>query len=317
MTAAAVHAGLERYLALRRAFGFAMRAEEALLRDFVRVVEARGLAGPLRAQLALDWAGGVPGRCSPGHRARRLSVVRGFLIHLRAARPETEVPGPGLLARAGRGTPHIFAEAEIAALMAAAQQLGPRGALRPQTLATLIGLLASAGLRAGEAIRLRCADVDLAAAPPCLRILQTKFRKSRLVPLHPTTAAALRAYAAHRRRLGYDGRCDCFFVSERGGPLNYPGTARTFATLARRLGLRGPAGTPGPGLHALRHAFAVRRLIAWYRDGADLLGRLPELSVYLGHARPEETYWYLTATPGLLGAAADRFERYAGAGEAP
>jgi len=314
MTPGEIRARLERYLGLRRARGFAMRAEERLLRDCVGCVEARALPGPIRAQVALDWACATAGRWGPGGQARRLTVVRGFLVHLRALDPQGEVPGPGRLARAVRPQPHIYSKREIVALLGAACRLGPRGALRPHTLAPLIGLRVSSGLRASEALRLHLPDVDLAATPPRLPVRQTKFRKSRLVPLHPTTAAALRAYAGLRRRLGYDGRCDHCFVSERGGPLNYHGTARTFVALARHLGLRGPVGTPGASLHSLRHTFAVRRLLAWYREGPDLSGRLPVLAVYLGHVWPRDTYWYLTATPELLRAAADRFEAHARVG---
>jgi integrase len=314
MTAGEVGAHLERYLGLRRALGFAMRAEERLLRAFVGCLAAHALPGPIRAQVALDWACATAGRCGPGGQARRLTVARGFLVYLRATDPGVEVPEPGLLARAVRPQPHIYTEREIAALLGAARRLGPPGALRPHTLATLIGLLVSCGLRASEALRLQLTDVDLAAAPPCLHVRQTKFRKSRLVPLHPTTAAALRAYAEYRRRLGYDGQGEHFFASERGGPLNYHVTARTFVALARSLGLRGPVGTPGASLRSLRHTFAVRRLLAWYREGADVHGRLPVLAIYLGHVWPRDTYWYLTATPELLRAAADRFEAHARVG---
>jgi integrase len=313
MNSSELHDRLERYLALRRAVGFQMHAEERLLRDFLAFVEARGSTGPLRAQAAVDWACSTAERCGPGGQARRLGVARGFLSHLRATVPETEVPGPGLLVGGKRRLPHIYSEAEIRALIAAARQLGPRGSLRPHTVATLIGLMASSGLRAGEAMHLRLADVDLEADPARLIVLETKFRKSRLVPIHPSTADALRAYAQERHRLGYDGRSDFFFVSERGGPLNYRVTARTFVALARRLGIRGPHGHHGASLHALRHYFAVRRVTAWYREGVDVDARMHELSTYLGHAELSNTYWYLTATPELLGAAADRFETYASA----
>ena len=134
------------------------------------------------------------------------------------------------------------------------------------------------------------------------------------MPLHPTPAAALRADAAQRRRLGYAGRGEHCFVSERGGPLHSHGTARTFVARARPLGLRGPVGTPGASLRSLRHPFAVRRLRAWDREGADVPGRLPGLAVSLGHVWPRETSWYLTATPELLRAAADRCETHDGVG---
>jgi integrase len=146
-------------------------------------------------------------------------------------------------------------------------------------------------------------------------VLDTKFHKSRLVPLHSSTATALRAYAAKRSRLGYDGLCDRFFVSERPGGIAYQSIRRTFIRLVRRLGLG--AGTQRLRLHDLRHTFAVRRLLTWYREGADVRARLPELSVYLGHLKPEDTYWYLSAVPELLGIAAQRFERFAEVGGLP
>jgi integrase len=306
MTPADITARLERYLALRRALGTAMHAEERLLREFVASLTARSVRGPHCAPAALDWA--CAGRGGPGWQARRLSVARGFLAHLGATDPTVAVPGPGLLARAVRPQPHLLSEAALATLLRGARALGSPGVPRLYTLATVIGLLASTGLRAGEALRLCCADVDLTAHPPRVAVRETKFRKSRLVPLHPTTAAALRAYATRRRRVATSRAGDAFFVSERGTPLSYHGFARAFVEVARRLGLRGPGGAPGLSPRALRHTFAVRRVLAWYRAGADVAARLPELAVYLGHVRPQDTYWYLTATPDVLRAAAARLE---------
>ena len=301
---------VQRYLALRRAVGFQTRPAERLLLDFVGFIEARGHSQNVTAHLAVEWA------CASAGQARRLSIVRGFLAHLRAAVPDTGVPGPGILKRAIRPKPHIYSDKQIQALLNEARSLGPTDSLRPYTYATLIGLLASCGLRIGEAVHLRCADVLLDAVPPQLHIAQAKFRKSRLVALHPTAAAALRAYASQRHRMGYDGLCDSFFVSERPGPLSTGAARRLFAVLGRRAGLRAPTGR-GPRLQDLRHTFAVQRLLHWYREGADVQTRLPELSIYLGHVRPEDTYWYLSATPQLLTAAADRFEAFVDAGAAP
>ena len=236
--------------------------------------------------------------------------MRGFLSMVRAAEPDVDVPGVGLVRTTKRPTPRILAPHEILALMDAARSLGPGDALRPHTVATVIGLLASCGLRASEAIRLDIDDVELVGALPCLQIRRTKFRKSRLVPLHPTTAAALRTYAQQRRALGYDGLCSAFFISERGTRLNYHVLARTFVHLARTLGLRGPVGTRGVSLHKLRHSFAVGRLAAWAQQGVVVRDRLPALAVYLGHVHPKDTYWYLTATPPVLEPAAARFESF-------
>lgn len=300
---------LERYLALRSALGFETRAEGRLLATFVAFAEQHGLDASLPAHVAVDWACSTARQDRVGAHARRLSVVRGFLAHVRAAVPDCDVPPHGLLATARRPAPYIYSAREIDALLDAARALGPRDALRRDTYATLIGLLASAGLRVGEAVRLRPADVRLDDRPPHLIVQQAKFRKSRLVPLHPSTAHALRSYADRRRKLRYDGLAETFFVSEKPGPLSARSVRRTFVALARKVGLRAPVG-PGPRLHDLRHTFAVGRLLAWYREGADVRARLPELSVYLGHVRPQDTYWYLTATPELLGVAAERFASF-------
>ena len=299
---------LERYLALRRAFGFNMRPEERLLRDFAIFVEGCGLDGPITAQVAVDWACSTSKCCGPGGQSRRLSVARGFLQYLCAIDSDTQVPSSGLLPHMIRPTPYIYSDAEIEALITAAKQLGPKGSLRPYSYATLIGLLASTGLRAGEAIRLQINDMNLDDSPPLLKILHTKFRKSRLVPIHRSVANALREYSNQKQCLGYEGLCDTFFVSESGIPFKYRAVSWTFVSLARKIGIRGPVGEKGPSLHSLRHTFAVRRLLSWYREGVNVRERLPELSVYMGHVRPEGTYWYLTATPELFRLASDRFE---------
>ena len=215
MTGEAWRQHLQTYLALRRAIGFTMQREAHLLQDFVEHLERRGDDAPV-AQVAVEWASAS----TESQHARRLSIVRAFLTMVRAAEPDVDVPGAGLVRTSKRPTPRILAPHEVLALMEAARSLGPRDALRPHTVATVIGLLASCGLRAGEAIHLDIDDVDLVSALPCLQIQRTKFRKSRLVPLHPTTAAALQAYAKQRRVLGYGGFCSAFYADLRIMPMS-------------------------------------------------------------------------------------------------
>ena len=204
MHAADLHLHLDSYLSLREALGFQMRAERTLLRDFVQFLETAHVSGPIRAQLAVDWACASSSTRGAGGAPQRLSMARGFLTYLRATLPETEVPERHCIAAARRPKPFLFRTAQLHALMQAAQQAGPRGTLRPYTLSTLIGLLASTGLRAGEALRLTMADVELDREPPVLHIRETTFHKSRLVPLHASTADHLRHYQAMRRSLRYD-----------------------------------------------------------------------------------------------------------------
>ena len=308
MTSADLHNHLDRYLELRRALGFQMRIEGRLLQDFATFLQGRTLAEPLIAQAAIDWA------CSRGGsewQAKRLSIARCFLVHLRAHFPDVEVPPPGIIPSGARPTPYIYSEAQILALMNEAQALKPAGSLRPQTYAALIGLLASCGLRPGEAVRLRRADVELDSQPPRLVVRETKFRKSRLVPIDASTAEALRSYATTRKQLGFDDLSPSFFVAEGGSPLAYSTVGRTFHGIASRcLTIHPTAGRHGPNLRCLRHTFAVRRILEWYTRGLDVHKNLPHLSVYLGHAKPKHTYWYLTATPELLSTAGSRFESF-------
>ena len=317
MSHPSIHLHLDTYLSVREALGFQMRAECTLLRDFVGFVESQGDGGPIRAQCAVDWACASSAQRGRRGAAQRLSMARGFLASLRATLPETEVPPNGLVASIRRPPPYLLTPPQIMALIQAARAMGPRGALRPHTFSTLIGVLASTGLRVGEAIRLTVQDVHLDAIPPVLHIRETTFHKSRLVPLHPTTVVSLRRYTALRTALGYAALADVFFVSEQGGPLTYGLLRRGFLALCHTVGLGPTDGGRRPSLRALRHSFAVQRMRLWYQEGREVQALLPHLSVYLGHVRPQESYWYLSATPELLEAAAERFRAYAAGGGAP
>jgi integrase len=184
--------------------------------------------------------------------------------------------------------------AEIHALLDAASALGPRGSIRAPTYSTFFGLIASTGLRVSEAIALRVDDITIDG----LVIRESKFRKSRLVPVHPTTRDALGFYLGIRSRIaGADGSV---FVSDRGTSLAYPTVISTFLKLVRKLGIHPGAGKRGPRIHDLRHAFAVRSL-EQCPPGRDAVARhMQALSTYLGHVHLWDTYWYLEATPRLL-----------------
>jgi integrase/recombinase XerD len=315
MDAAFLKTQLTTYLSLRDALGFQMRAERILLPEFVAFVNAQGLPGPIRAQVAIEWACQASTQRGPGGAARRLSIARRFLAYLQASAPDTEVPSHGLLPTPRRPKPYLFTPTQVTAFFEAAQASRPHGSLRPHTLSTLIGLLASTGLRTGEAIRLQTGDVKLALDPPQLHILETKFHKSRIVPLHASVAEQLHRYHDRRARLHYDALSDAFFVSEQGQPLQHHALHYWFTRLCRRLALQSPEGERGPCLMSFRHTFAVTCMRRWYAQGLDVQAWLPHLSVYLGHVRPQESYWYLTAVPELLGAAAQRFQTYAMGGQ--
>ncbi len=304
---------LDAYLALREALGFSMHIKRPL-QDFVRYLEQHADGKPIRAQLALDWACRASG--GPAGSSTRLTLARGFLRHLKASWPETEIPDRHLIATPGRSQPYLFDASGLTNLLEAAGRLRPRRALRPHTLQTLFGLLACTGLRAREAINLLISDVQLDEEPTRLLIRHTKFKKSRWVPLHPSAADQLRHYKQRRHELKYDSLSDVFFVSEQGRAFNCDTLLQVFQRLVGRLGIRPRPGQRRPTLGSFRHTFAVQRLRQWYEAGLDVNALLPNLSIYLGHIDPASSYWYLTATPELLGAAAQRFETYAGRGGA-
>src|SRR2546427_11267727 len=296
---------VQEYLSLRRRLGFKLREEGTLLPDFVAFLERQG-ARHITTELALQWALQRPGPLPP-HWAVRLRMVRLFATHWSATDPRTEVPPLGLLPyRYHRKPPHIYTDDEILSLIRAAKRLWTWKGLRPWTYATLIGLLAVTGMRAGEVISLDRDDVDLDRG--VLTIRRTKFGKSRLIPVHPSTRRALRHYTRRRDRVHPKSTTESLFVSERGARLTQWTVRYTFNRLSRRIGLRGPADRRGPRLHDFRHRLAVTTLLRWYRTGVDVERHLPELSTYLGHRHVADTYWYLSAVPELLRLAAARLE---------
>jgi len=298
-----LRAELANYLAVRRALGFKLRRASLLLADFVGYLEANG-TDTITTENAFAWAS-LPVNASSDWWGYRLSVVRAFARHLHAIDPVHDVPPTGLLpAKTHRATPYLYSDANIAALMAAARQL--RSPLRAATFETLVGLLAVTGLRIGEALRLDRDDVELTFG--VLRIRQTKFGKSREVPLHPSTVEALAAYALRRDELCPRPREQAFFVSTAGTRLLYCNAHLAWLDLVRRARLGPRSATCRPRPHDLRHSFAVRTLLGWYRDGADVAACMPLLSTYLGHVHPGNTYWYLSAAPELLTLVAARLD---------
>jgi integrase/recombinase XerD len=252
---------------------------------------------------AITWAT-LPGG-SPWWHAQRLSMVRGFAAHLHTTDPAAEIPPPHVIpARTPRATPYLYSAAEVAALMAATASLSSQ--LRAATYQTLIGLLAATGMRVGEAIRLDRPDFDPGAG--VLTVRNTKFGKTRLVPLHPTTTAALAGYLRLRDRL-HPGPADpAVFISPPGTRLAYCNVHATWRLLTRRASLapRSPNCRPRP--HDLRHSFAVASLLDAYAAGQDGQARLALLATYLGHVNPAATYWYLSAAPELLALAGQRLD---------
>lgn len=293
---------LGEYLTVRRALGFKLVNVELLLRQFVRYLDQVG-EQRITINTALAWAV-LPGGSDSLHYGR-LAAVRGFATHLRVVDPSVEIPGVELLRNGPpRRRPFLYTEEEILALIDACGMF--RTAHRTATYRTLIGLLASTGIRVGEALGLDCENLDLAVG---VIVVRGKLDKLRELPLSPSTTAALRAYLARHDRPPSPPGERALFVSMAGTRVAIDGVEQTFALLRDRAGVPSRGGRR-PTVHGLRHTFAIRTMLDAYRDGADAGARLGILSTYLGHVEPANTYWYLHAAPELMGAAADRLERY-------
>jgi integrase/recombinase XerD len=308
---------VEQYLALRQSLGFELRVQEGILRRFTNFAESEE-AHYVTINLVLRWTETF-GQVLPSTVARAVSVVRCFAAWHNGLDPRTQIPPPGLvLGRYQRRRPLLHSDEQIVQLLLSTEQLqSPRG-LSGSTLSTLFGLIVVTGLRISEAVKLDRSDVDLSEG--ILTIRRTKFGKSRLVPVHPTTRAALERYAERRDSTLGKIETTAFFVSEQGRRITVDAARYHFARVSQRLGHRAPSqGLSGrlrvrirqrhgcgPRLHDLRHRFAAYTLLNWYRAGVDVEREIPKLATYLGHCAVSHTYWYIEAVPELLQLAAGR-----------
>lgn len=290
---------IEFYLHHRRQLGFAMKEDGWMLRALARYGAETGHRGPLTTQLALAWAQ-APAQASPLWWASRLGAVRRFAVFWRAFDPRTQLPPQGVFGPScRRRSPHIYTAQQIDLLLEAA---GTLSAPRNATYQTLLGLLTCTGMRIGEALRLQDRDLDWTRA--LLTIHRSKGGRSRCLPLQDSTVAALQRYRQRRPWLPPQRGRSTFFRGTNGRPLSYAQAAQTFAHLRQQLGW---TSRPAPRLHDLRHTFATRCLIDWYRRGDDVSQKMLGLATYLGHADIANTYWYVSAVPELLALAQARW----------
>lgn len=294
------------YLAMRRALGYKLARDEKLLPQFLDFIEDRG-EQHLSTQAALAWATLPAG--SAAWWSSRLCIVRGFAAYMHTIDPVNEVPAPDLLpCPPHRATPYLYSQEQIAALIAVARTL--RTPLRVATFQTLLGLLAVTGMRIGEAVGLDQEDFD--APNACLLVRGAKFGKSRELPLHPSTAAALRRYLRRADRPSPSPGTSPLLITIVGTRLRVSDAQRTFKTLRCRAGINARSASCRPRLHDLRHSFAVATVLDGYHADEDVGRRLALLATYLGHSDPAATYWYLSAAPELMHLAADRLQRHLG-----
>lgn len=291
------------YLALRRRLGHDLADAHRLLPRFVAYLDGLG-ASTVTIANAVAWSTAPDVDPASSVWPRRMTVARGFARHMAGIDPATEIPPVGLVPMRQRWSPpFLFSAADVEQLMAAAAST-IRWRLPAATHATLIGLLAVTGMRVGEALKLDDTDID--RVDRVLVVRESKFGKSRLVPVTASTLDALAAYTALRDRL-VERRVPALFVSVRGNRAIYACVQDTFRRLCDITGV-GANAPHTPRIHGLRHSFAVNTLIAWHRAGDNVDARLPALSTYLGHRDPRSTYWYLSAAPELLALAARRLE---------
>jgi integrase len=298
---------IDQYLTLRRSLGFELRESEAVLRRFASFAERTG-ATYITTDLVLRWMS-EPSKAQPATWASWVAIVRRFARWWSATDPRTEVPPEGLLShRFRRQPPYIYSDDEIERLVREAAQLPSTNGMRALTYSTYFGLVAVTGMRMSEGLALDRSDVDLDEG--ILTVRRTKFGKSRILPLHGSTRETLQSYAAQRDRILRRLETPAFFVSDDGRRITQWSTRYNFARVSQRVGLRPPADGyrhgQGPRLHDLRHRFAVRTLIEWYRRGLDVEREIPKLATYLGHVHVNDTYWYLEAVPELLQLATER-----------
>lgn len=292
---------VERYLEIRRVAGFELKVDAGLLRDFARFSMDRSETC-VRRQTAIDWAAKAP---SPSQQERRLGMVRRFAEHARAEDPRHEIVSRNVFANSKRRRPfpYIFSSEELLELLVATAYLRPRGSLRPLTYYTLFGLVATAGLRISEAMHLVIDDVTADG----LVVRKSKFRKSRLLPLHETTQAALNRYLEQRQAIC--GADEHIFISTKGRALTYAMINGTFHYLVKRTHLHLKSGQR-PRIHNLRHYYALRVLESCPKGRDCVTRHILALSMYLGHAHVADTYWYLQATPYLMTGIADACEAF-------
>ena len=305
---------LDDYIVMRRSLGYDLSFTARVLSGFTAFADAQG-ADHITVDLFLRWKQSF-GNASNSTWSTRLGMVRGFAGWLQGQDARTEVPPAGLIAgKLRRSRPYIYSEAELAAIVVRASKLPSRYGIRGRSCSTLFGLIAVTGLRINEAIALDDDDVDLDEG--VITVRRGKNGTARYVPVAPSTVTRLSAYKAERTRL-LGSTTGAFFLMESGERPTDCCARYNFASVSQALGLRAPQRFckhgRGPRIHDLRHTFAVRTIIGWYRKGLDPDREMIKLSTYLGHAKPEHTYWYIEAVPELLQLASKRAERALAAG---
>lgn len=298
---------VEDYLTMRRRLGFALKISGHQLLRFARFADCTGHRGPISQELCMRWACYKAPRQIT--RATRINVIRPFAKYRAQFDSATEIPSLNFFGSPHRRlAPHIYSTREVKALLTTALQLPPTDGLRPFSYSTLLGLLVATGMRISEALHLSRQDVDLERG--VITVRNTKFSKSRLVPLHPTTCAALRFYAHLRDNRVPFSQLDDFFLSDGGRRIQQDTVQRRFRHLCNELHLCSRGDYKAPRIQDFRHSFITNCLLRWYRQGINVDTKMLALSTYVGHSKISYTYWYISGIPELMAVATRRFEKF-------
>jgi site-specific recombinase XerD len=301
----------EAFLAYRRDLATHHQHISVVLRHLDRfLVEHAPNAQAITNSLVSAWMATLT-RHTGITRRNYFRVLRQFCVFQARSDPGAFIPSPLMCPRVtARFQPYVYSEQEIRALLIAAAHL--TGGLRPHTYVALLLVLYTTGVRIGEALSFRLGDLDHDRA--VLHIRAGKFRKSRLIPITASLLMRLDQYLEQRHQAGAPTGPDAaLFWSPRGGHYSLVGIQHGLSRLLRTTCGKRPGRGTGPRVHDIRHAFAIHRLLRWYREGADVQGKLPLLATYLGHCSFVSTQWYLRATPELLAEASRRFHHDFGA----
>lgn len=303
---------VERYLHDRRNLGYSLTIDGRVLKGFGAFSDTKEAPWPLELPVVLEWARLAPSGSEIAI-ARRIGIVRAFSLYLHTIDSSSPVIPVDQVGRTHRRLPpYIYNQNDVLACLQSASQLLPAYGIRPLTIQTLLGLLVSSGLRPGEAVRLRRDDVNLEAGE--LTVNHSKNWSRRLVPVDSSTTEILYNYRSVRDLFQPLTQSDSFFLMDDGQGLNIEAADYAFDVIRRQLGLRRKFNGRFPRLYDFRHTFVCRRVQSWYECGVDVNLLIPELSRYIGHKKIEDTYWYLTSTPELMGLAAQRFTAFCDAG---
>lgn len=299
---------VEDYIEYKQSLGYKLKVESQELRRFAKFTREIEYNESLTVDLALQWAS-LNSNFSRWYMARRLETVHTFAVHAASIDSKTQVPQTGIYGKChGRVTPYIFMEEEILQLMNEAGKLFSTDGIRCFTVSTALGLLWSTGIRVSELTNLKVKDINFKES--YLYIRNTKFFKDRLVPLHQTVLDQLLKYDADlKKRFPERSEEHFFFVNTGGKRFNTRAFQYAFQQLRPCL-IKSKLGWDRrpPRLYDIRHSFACHTVLRWLKNGEDVNQKIYLLSVYMGHVKPADTYWYLTSTPELLSIAGGKFE---------